>query len=68
MNFSAGSSNCGLLNDTGAAVTATNNFWGSAAGPGANPADDACNSGGGSTTTLAPFAAAEIVVNTFPLF
>jgi hypothetical protein len=63
-----GFTNCGLLNDSGAAVTATNNFWGSAAGPGVNPADDACNSGAGSTTTTAPFSATEIPVNTFPLF
>ncbi len=63
-----GFTNCGLLNDTGAAVTATNNFWGVSTGPGANPADNACNTGGGSTTTTAPFATTEIVVNTFPIF
>jgi parallel beta-helix repeat protein len=62
-----GFTNCGLLNDTGAAVTATNNFWGAATGPGANPADDVCNTFG-STTTTAPFSATEIPVNTFPIF
>jgi parallel beta-helix repeat protein len=63
-----GFTNCGLLNESGAAVTATNNFWGAPTGPGANPADDVCDSGGGSVTTTAPFAAAEIPVNTFPIF
>jgi len=61
-----GFTNCGLVNDTGAAVSATGNFWGAAAGPGANPADVACTTGG--ATTVAPFAAAEIPVTTFPFF
>ena len=59
--------NCGLVNDTGGAVTATNNFWGATTGPGANPADDVCNTTG-STTTTAPVAASEITVPAFPLF
>jgi hypothetical protein len=46
--------NCGILNTTTSAITATRNFWGSASGPGADPADAACNSGGGSITTT-PF-------------
>lgn len=43
----AGNVNCGVLNETEAVVAATNNFWGAATGPGANPADDACDVGGG---------------------
>jgi hypothetical protein len=42
-----GNVNCGVLNQTSAVVEATNNFWGAPTGPGANPADDACNVGGG---------------------
>ena len=64
---SSGFTNCGLLNDSGAQVTATGNFWGAAGGPGPDPADDVCNDGG-STTATALFAATEFTVNTFPLF
>jgi hypothetical protein len=39
--------NCGILNDTNAVVQATNNFWGAPTGPGADPADDACEAAGG---------------------
>jgi parallel beta-helix repeat protein len=46
--------NCGLLNDSGGAITATNNFWGAATGPGPNPADNVCDVSG--TTDFAPFA------------
>lgn len=42
-----GNVNCGVLNGTAAAVDATKNFWGAPTGPGANPADDACDVGGG---------------------
>jgi nitrous oxidase accessory protein NosD len=47
--------NCGLINNTGTAVVASGNFWGSTSGPGADPADQACNGAGGSVTT-SPFA------------
>jgi hypothetical protein len=47
--------NCGLFNDTGTAVTATDNFWGAVTGPGPDPADQACN-GAGSSTVTTPFA------------
>jgi hypothetical protein len=48
------STNCGLYNNSGGALTATKNFWGAATGPGANPADGVCNVGA-STTTTTPF-------------
>lgn len=35
--------NCGLVQAGIALADASNNFWGDAAGPGANPADDICN-------------------------
>lgn len=43
---------CGLVAPTTSGVLATNNYWGAATGPGADPADDVC--GFGATTT--PFA------------
>ena len=45
--------NCGLRNESGGAVNATNNFWGSANGPGADPADEPCDVSG--TTSVIPF-------------
>jgi nitrous oxidase accessory protein NosD len=39
--------NCGILNDTNAVVQATKNFWGAPTGPGADPADEACETAGG---------------------
>jgi parallel beta-helix repeat protein len=56
----AGGNNCGLEVD-GSAVDATNNFWGAATGPGADPADRVCLTGGGSAT-VTPFAAREFKV------
>jgi parallel beta-helix repeat protein len=56
--------NCGLVNQSGAAATAANNFWGAAAGPGSDPADQVCDDGAGSTTTFAPPAAKEFKVKT----
>lgn len=50
--------NCGLLNQSDAAVPAPANFWGAATGPGANPADLACNEGA-STTNVEPPASKE---------
>jgi len=46
-----GSFNCGLENNGVIGLTATNNYWGVAAGPGAPPADNVCNFSGGTTTT-----------------
>lgn len=45
--------NCGLGAAPGAQVDATNNFWGSATGPGPDPADNVCGSG----ITVRSFAA-----------
>lgn len=59
--------NCGLFNDSGTTITATDNFWGAATGPGPDPADDVCN-GVGSTTITAPFATTEFPVPTFSIF
>jgi hypothetical protein len=52
--------NCGIVNQSGGPVDATDNFWGSPNGPGPDPAD---NAGPGSgcdlrgTTQVRPFAA-----------
>jgi len=51
-------SNCGLANVGTNAVSATNNFWGAATGPGTDPADDVCNQSTGGTTVV-PFATHE---------
>ena len=56
-NDAIGGSNCGLVNSSGQMVDATNNFWGAASGPGSDPADDACDTGGGTVTV--PFASKE---------
>lgn len=51
------SSNCGLINNSGNPVHATNNFWGAASGPGLDPADNAssgCDISG--DTIVEPFA------------
>jgi len=59
---------CGLLNGSGNAIVAENNFWGAATGPGADPADDVCNTGAGSSTTTAPLAPKEVKGKAKPLF
>jgi hypothetical protein len=51
--------NCGLYNNTGGHVIATDNFWGSVTGPGPDPADQVCNAVGSSTTTT-PFATVDV--------
>jgi hypothetical protein len=50
--------NCGVLNSSGLKIDATNNFWGAATGPGADPADNGGSScdQNGSVTVVAPFA------------
>ncbi len=52
---------CGTLNDGLMPLVADKNYWGAATGPGANPADDACNTSNGTTATT-PFAKALIKV------
>jgi hypothetical protein len=47
-----------MQNNTGASVTATNNYWGAASGPGPDPADQACDAAG-STTITTPFATSD---------
>lgn len=37
--------NCGLVNESRTDIVATNNFWGRASGPGADPADNVCDVG-----------------------
>jgi nitrous oxidase accessory protein NosD len=56
----AGGTNCGIeLNaTTGDPLLATGNFWGAASGPGADPADLACDG-----AVAIPFATKEIKVN-----
>ena len=57
--------NCGLSNQYGNTVDATNNFWGAASGPGADPADNAgpgCDFFG-SNTIVEPFATKPFVVD-----
>jgi parallel beta-helix repeat protein len=46
-----GLTNCGLYNHSGGTVDATGSFWGTATGPGPNPADRACNEPGNVTLT-----------------
>ena len=57
-NFYANYSNCGIYEYAGPAVTlaASGNFWGAASGPGGDPADTICASGGITAPTVAPAA------------
>lgn len=58
----AGSLNCGLVNNTPAAVDATDNFWGASVGPNAvEPSDNVCDIDTG-VTTATPFATKEFKV------
>jgi Periplasmic copper-binding protein (NosD) len=43
--------NCGVHNQSGTTVNATFNFWGASGGPGADPADLACDDPGSTTVT-----------------
>ncbi len=53
----------GLWNSSGTSITATNNFWGGADGPGDNPADG-LYIGPNSDTLFTPFATKEFYVKT----
>ncbi|MBI3770302.1 MAG: right-handed parallel beta-helix repeat-containing protein [Deltaproteobacteria bacterium] len=55
VNVPGANINCGTLTSDGVTLQATRNFWGSTAGPGADPADLACN-GVGATTNVLPVA------------
>jgi hypothetical protein len=50
-----GTLNCGITYAASLTIPAENNFWGASTGPGADPADAACNKGTGSIDTV-PFA------------
>jgi hypothetical protein len=47
--------NCGVLNQSGADISAIKNYWGVGTGPGGDPADRVCNEGA-STTATSPSA------------
>lgn len=55
VSFTGEPPNCGLYNGSRTSLVATNNFWGSPAGPGPDPADLVCNLPN-STTVVAPVA------------
>jgi hypothetical protein len=50
--------NCGILSN-GTIVTASSNYWGSATGPGAVPADDVC----GVLAVTTPFLRAPVLIS-----
>jgi len=67
------STNCGLDNQSGGAINATHNFWGTPTGPGTlttpqpEPADNVCDdttNHPGSSTSVAPFATKQFTVET----
>jgi len=66
-NDAEGSENCGLSNASGNVITATGNYWGSSIGPGPDPADAVCNSGGGSISDLTPISSKEIKLKLKPV-
>ena len=51
--------NCGIENDSGGTVDASDNYWGAASGPGVEPADSTC---GPDPTTTSPHRTAELRV------
>src|SRR6185295_13993252 len=55
--------NCGVLNQSGADISAIKNYWGVGTGPGGDPADRVCNDGS-STTATSPSAQFLIAVPT----
>lgn len=53
-NDAEGGGNCGLMTlSAGPAIDATNNWWGTPAGPGPDPSDDVCSVGTAPTTGAA---------------
>jgi len=66
-NDAEGAENCGLSNSSGNVITATGNYWGSSVGPGPEPADQVCNSGGGSITDLTPISSKEFKLKLKPV-
>lgn len=59
-NDAEGGENCGLTNASGLALRVEKSWWGAATGPGADPADAACESGVGSVTDASGFAKKEL--------
>jgi len=55
--------NCGINNTSGGTITATGNYWGTASGPGSDPADKTC----GDPVTAMPAAETEIKVLVPPI-
>jgi parallel beta-helix repeat protein len=43
--------NCGIYNNSGRTITASKNYWGASTGPGSDPADGVCNTGGSQVIT-----------------
>ncbi len=61
-----GNSGCGLINASERSITANNNFWGAATGPGADPADNVCDFVN-SKTVFMPFGTREFTVPLQPV-
>jgi hypothetical protein len=60
-NDNVAGTNCGLMTlSAGPTIDATNNFWGAAGGPGADPKDDVCSVG--TPPNVIPAAAAEFAI------
>jgi hypothetical protein len=57
--------NCGLVGPDG--MNASGNYWGSASGPGADPADAVCGLAVGDEVVFAPFAAKDISLKLKPI-
>lgn len=64
-NTFTGNGFCGVQNNTGAAIDASRNFWGTSTGPGPDPADDVCNVSG--TTITTPFLVKAAIPKQAPL-
>jgi hypothetical protein len=62
-NNIVGNTACGLENIEFPGLVATNNYWGAASGPGADPADTFCYHHAQASTIATPFATAPFVVS-----
>jgi nitrous oxidase accessory protein NosD len=58
-----GGGNCGLKVQTSSDVNAERNYWGGAQGPGADPGDAVCNTGGAAVDTV-PFLTKAVGITT----
>jgi parallel beta helix pectate lyase-like protein/uncharacterized protein DUF1565 len=66
-NGFADGGHCGVSNQAGVTIDATNDYWGDLGGPGAGAADLACVDGGGSVLTTTPFKTKELPVALKPM-